>query len=159
MIDVKFFTISDDRKKINKNVDVDHPDFELSCEVKENESIIEPTIRATKNNFGKNFFRVNYAYISDFGRFYFIDSIIVETGGIISLNCSIDPLMTYSANLMNTAFEIARSEAVNSKYYIDNEKALTTRKVFTYQEFTGSTNGNIPQDLTGNKYTITVAGG
>ena len=77
-----------------------------------------------------------------------------KTGGRIAFHMTVDPLKTYAGELMATSFMIARSETKGSPYFIDAEKALQGNKVVDYDIL-----GHIPQDTTGNKYVLTVAGG
>lgn len=153
MIKVQFYSCSNDRKKVKKTLG-GAIGGEITCVLKENNSILEPSIRVQKEALGENYARVNYAYIPEFGRYYFVSSPIVETGQSVSYNLQVDPLMTYYAQLLNTKFEIARAEKEGNGYYIDTERALQNRKVVSYVVL-----GNIPQAQTGNKFAITVSGG
>ena len=69
---------------------------------------------------------------------------------------TVDPLKSYAAQLLATSFFIARSESINSKYFLDTEKALEVKKVI---EYVTPVIGNITQSDTGNKFCLTVAGG
>ena len=153
MIKVQFYSCSNDRKKVKKTLG-GAIGGEISCVLKENNSILEPSIRVQKSALGESYARVNYAYIPEFGRYYFVSSPIVETGQAVTYNLQVDPLMSYYAQLLNTKFEIARAEKEGNGYYIDTERALQNRKVVSYVVL-----GHIPQAQTGNKFAITVAGG
>ena len=153
MIKVQFYSCQDDRKKVKKNLDGTVGDL-IECVLKENTSILEPSIRVQKSAMGENYARVNYAYIPEFGRYYFVSAPIVETGQAIVYNLQVDPLMSYFSQLYRTKFEIARAEKEGNGYYIDTERALQNRKVVSYVVL-----GNIPQAQTGNKFAITVSGG
>lgn len=144
---------TDDRKKINKNP---APlTGEIQCAMKDNSSIINPVMIISKERLGEQWAEANYAYISDFGgRYYFINDTEAMTGGRIAFHMTVDPLKTYAGELMSTSFMIARSEVKGSPYFIDAEKALQGNKVVDYDIL-----GHIPQDTTGNKYVMTVAGG
>lgn len=144
---------TDDRKKINKNP---APlTGEIPCAMKDNSSIVNPVMIISKEKLRDQWADANYAYISDFGgRYYFINDTETMTGGRIAFHMTVDPLMTYAGELMSTSFMVARSEVKGSPYFIDAEKALQGNKVVDYDIL-----GNIPQDATGNKYVLTVAGG
>ena len=144
-----------DRKKINKKVDTASAICSVSCNLKEDTSLFQPTMLVSKTALSGNWAAGNYAYIPEFGgRYYFIDNIIAMAGNIMAFSLTVDPLKTYAGKIMGTPFQIARSEDLNSPYYIDTEKPLQQNK-FVEKHILG----NIPQDATGNKYTITVAGG
>ena len=117
---------------------------------------MNPVITMSKVSIGEKWSTVNYAFIPEFKRYYFVDSIECLNDGLLSLSLTVDVLYTYSDDLLRTRFEIARSEKINNSYFIDTEKALRGRRVVKYLPI-GT--GGIPQSATGNKYTITVAGG
>lgn len=150
---VYFMFNNEDRKKINKSpADL----FNAECIFKEDTSLFSPTMIVSKDKAGAQWAQANYAYIPDFGgRYYFIDDITAETGGKLAYHMTVDPLKTYAAQLMATSFFIARSESINSKYFLDTEKALEVKKVIDYK----GPFGNITQSETGNKFCLTVAGG
>lgn len=154
MADVYFTQNKEDRKKITKNIDINVSP--VSCVLKENTSIFSPTIIVSKEAAGALWASYNYAYIPDFGnRYYFIDAVTAETGGKLAYHMTVDPLKTYAADLLSTSFFIARSQSVNSKYFLDTEKALEVKKTIKFSPPLG----HIPQDATGNRFCITVSGG
>ena len=155
MAGVLFNINNDDRKKIKKKFAENVAPVE--CVLKENTSIFSPVMIVSKDRMGENWAKYNYAKIPDFGdRYYFIDNISAETGGRLAYHMTVDPLMTYAQTLLNTSFFIARSETKNSNYFLDTEKAIEVKKIM---DFPKPHLGVIPQDSTGNKFCITVAGG
>lgn len=153
MATVYFMFNTQDRKKITKSpADL----FNAECIFKEDTSVFSPTMVVSKERAGAQWAQPNYAYIPEFGgRYYFIDNITAETGGKIAYHMTVDPLKSYAATLLNTSFFIARSESINSKYFLDTEKAIEVKKIIDYKQPLG----HIPQAQTGNKFCITVAGG
>lgn len=149
---ISFYSVSDDRKKIRKSLSNKIGETE-SLRIKENTSIMNPIIDVTAETVG-NWATVNYAYIPDFGRYYFVDSVELRNDGVVSVSMTVDVLKSYEAALLATSFFIARSESINSKWYIDTERPLTNRRVTSYKAI-----GAIPQSSTGRKFAITVAGG
>lgn len=153
MISMQLMINNDDRKKINK--EPGNVGSAFSCTLKENTSLLRPTMIVSKAALAENWASANYAYIGDFaGRYYFIDDVEALTGGRLAFHLSVDVLKSYAATLMGTAFMIARSEDVNSPWFVDSEKPIQSKKLIYYKRL-----GNIPQAVTGNKFTITVAGG
>lgn len=133
-----------------------------SFRIKEPSSIINPVILLSRATVGGNWASVNYAYIPSFNRYYFVDNITCEHDGLLELELHADVLQSYYSQLLNTAFEIARSESLNSKYYIDPEKAIIQRRVVQYLQAknAGGTAQGVPQSAANTKkYFITVAGG
>ena len=151
MSTISLYRCKDDRKQVIKNPASIASD--ITMQIKEPTSIINPVVILSRESIGKNWASVNYAYITEFGRWYFVDNIECRHDGVLVLTMTIDVLYTYRTDLMNTQFLIARSEKINDKYYLDNERALINRRVVTYEKL-----GKIPQ-TSGKKFTITVAGG
>lgn len=161
MITMILYNMTADRKRINKPEDGALTSKNgVECRLKENTSILNPVILVSKSVLDKNYAKANYAYIKEFGRYYFINNIVAVTGGLLEISMEVDVLKTYAYDLMRTKFEIARAENVpaadlnNANFFIDTERALQNRKTVYYKIL-----GHIPQDSTGNRYTITVAGG
>lgn len=155
MSEIYLMKCSDDRKRIMKTPsNVLLNDASISMHLKEPTSIISPVLTLSKSKIGDQWASVNYAYIPEFGRYYFVDKIECLTHDQLELSLTVDVLYTYRSQLLSTSFEIARSQKINSKYYVDTEKALINRRVVTYEIF-----GSVPQSTTGKKYMLTVAGG
>lgn len=152
-ITISLYKNSSDRKRISKQLGGALA-TDLPCTLKENTSIINPTIIISASVLGKNIAQANYAYIKEFGRYYYIDKPIAVTGQMVELVLTVDVLKSYMSGLYGTGFMIARAEALNNGYFIDTEKALQNRKTAYYRIL-----GHITQSITGNRYTITVAGG
>lgn len=151
-VTLEFFVSSSDRKKINKNLD---KRGSVQARLKEDTSIINPVMLVSKAALSDGWAGYNYAKIKEFnGRYYFIDEIVAVTGGMLAFHLSVDPLMSYAGSLMGTRFQVARSESKYSSYFIDSEKQLQSDKMVEYLIL-----GHIPQDQSGNKYILTVAGG
>lgn len=161
MSEIILYKNKSDRKKLNKDLS-QIVDITGTFRLKEPTSVISPVVTLSKETIGKNWAQVNYAYIPMFNRYYFIDKPGTLKDGLVTYEMSVDPLMSYKGALLNTAFEIARSESVNSKYYIDPEKAIIQRRVVQYlpAKNSGGTAQGVPQSAANTKkYFITVAGG
>jgi hypothetical protein len=153
MSEIILYKNNSDRKKLGKSL-IQIVDITQTFRIKEPCNIIRPEIELSRQTVGKNYASVNYAYVPMWNRYYFVNAITAEHDSLLRLTMEVDPLMSYRAMLLNTSFEIARSESLNSKYYIDTEKALINRRVVSFLNI-----GVIPQSAGGKKYTLTVAGG
>lgn len=148
---IELYVCTDDRKRIRK---APSKVASATIRLKEPTNIINPIVYISRETVGETFASVNYAYIPDFGRWYFIDSIECRAGGVLAFSLTVDVLYTYKDDLLNTSFMVARSQKKSDPYYIDNERALINRRVVTYKKL-----GKLTQNATGKKYVITVAGG
>lgn len=74
----------------------------------------------------------NYCYISDWGRYYFIEEIISVRNNISEIRCRIDTLMTYAQQIRSLTAIIKKQENDYNLYINDgsfmtyaNDKAFT----------------------------------
>ena len=149
---MQLYKCTADRKKINKKPAPIGSAF--TYEIKHDSSILNPIVIVSRDRLGDQWIDANYAYLKEFKRYYFIDDIETMTGGRLAFHLSVDVLYSYRGDLIGKSFIIARSESDGSSYFVDAEKALQSTKVVSYKIL-----GHIPQDSTGNKYMLTVAGG
>lgn len=122
---------------------------QLSGELRSQTSVLNPSIRIESAD---NISAYNYAYISEFGRYYYISDIIsVRTNcWIISLRC--DVLMSYSAQIRALRPIIEREEIGQSSGLIDSDMPIDiNKKVQKYYFPKGFT-----KDI---QYVLTTSGG
>lgn len=122
---------------------------EMSGELRNQTSVLNPSIRIESAD---NISTYNYAYIPEFGRYYYISDITsVRTNcWIISLRC--DVLMSYSAQIKALRPIIEREEIGQSSGLIDNDMPINiNKKVQKYYFPKGFT-----KDI---QYVLTTSGG
>lgn len=151
---VELYTTNSDRKQLRK--DLDKKGETDSALIKEPCSIINPVITLSRARLGKAWAAVNYVYIPDFKRYYFIDNIVALNDGLVEISMHIDVLMTYADSLVDLQLEIVRAASLNSKLYIDPEMPLQANKLLSYKKI-----GVFPESVgeNTNNYYLTVAGG
>lgn len=103
-VSVKFGTTSDPTNMINKTATL--RDTAVSCELKDSTSVISPVFIVKGDNINKT---DNYAYCSDFGRYYYITDISLSPEGWY-VSCTVDPLKTYATQILSKEYNIDRSE-------------------------------------------------
>lgn len=154
---IVLYKCSCDRKCVAKENSLENPTaIKNHFRIKEPCSLLDPIVELTASNVtraGLDLAQVNYIYIERFNRFYFVNDIIYENDGLVELHCSVDVLMSYADNIYNSQQEVIRSEAVNSKMYIDPERPILTDKILTTKIL-----GEFPE-TSDNNYIMTVAGG
>ena len=157
-MNVEFFSILDDRKKINKSVK--NPIATVTAQLKKPCGIMKPVLQITKEKIGTEWYRINYAHIDAFGRYYFVDNITADNDGLITLELTVDVLFTYSQQLMITQFQIVRAQRFYDKMFIDTQIPTLSNKAIRQDSETDFL-GSIPQDTGAgkNNYVMTVAGG
>ena len=87
---------------------------DVTCVLKEGCSIEKPILVLSGNTF-----TYNYAYISDFGRYYFVDDIVSPANGITEVTLEEDMLATAKTEIGNTVAHIAYSSTGYDKDIVD----------------------------------------
>ena len=116
---VQFGLSTDDRRKLFKQVS-----FSVSadCYIKDNRSIVNPVFILDYN---PAIISLNYAYVSEFGRYYFINNISVAPGGKMEVDCSVDVLQTYNNQIASLSVEVSRQEFLVEPYLPDSNFVCT----------------------------------
>lgn len=101
-------------------------------------SIIDPVVVIERNN-PVGF---NYAYIPEFGRYYYVTGISSESNGLVAIAMHVDVLMTYKAEIGNMDAIIKRQENLYNLYLDDgifkayqNTKHKLLRFPYGFNEF------------------------
>ena len=84
------FNYAGDNRIIDKNIDTEHPDQSLTGTLRDSCDFLAPVIDVVTNPTG-----MNYAYIPEFRRYYFISSIEVVRESLWRIYCHVDVLKTY----------------------------------------------------------------
>lgn len=90
--------------------------LESSGTLREGCNIENPIIRMQYNAYQLN---INYAYIPDFGRYYFIEDYRIE-GDFIILYMSVDVLYTYRDIILNSQVIAKRSSSHGNLFFQDD---------------------------------------
>ena len=128
-ITIDLYNVSDDNEKIDKTLGT-AKEF-TSSTIKEQTDVTNITLRIQTTD---NLSGYNYAYVSEYGRYYFIDKIETTPTGYWVLSCRCDVLMSFKADILALKGTVTRSESLYNGYLIDNEyKAYAYRNIVTKQ--------------------------
>ena len=105
-ISVQFGTCSCENEVVNKKNSVTLGTA-VSC-VMVNTDIINPILKVESDKANST-----YCYISDFGRYYFVESCEGTTGAHCFLRCHVDVLYTYKDAILGLSCMVARNEDIN----------------------------------------------
>ena len=94
--------------------------YELDGTLRDKCSIISPIIQVQLVELTK-ICQCNYAYIADFGRYYYIDDVVGEYNSIVTLYMRSDPLMSFKDPILDLDVVALRNE-YNSNAYIEDKK-------------------------------------
>lgn len=140
-----------DKRNLNKNLTEIKS---VTATAKGEINIISPTL--ILDYFSTDF---NYCYISDFKRFYFVNSITLLTGKRLQINLSVDVLMSYKEEIKNLTVNVLRYENIAPSFLTDSRIPLfsdTIQKVIEFPE--NIFNLENPSENSKN-FLLTVAGG
>ena len=101
-----------------------------SCAVKTGSSIISPVIEISDNSLPS----YNYAYISNFKRYYFITNIVYDRG-IWVLSLTVDVMATYRPGIGNTSSFVLRSSRRSQPALIDTLYPVTGNSIVNQNVF------------------------
>ena len=109
----------------NRVVKVLTDEKQLSGELRNQTSVLNPNIKIESAD---NISTYNYAYISEFGRYYYITDIVsVRTNcWVVSLRC--DVLMSYKDEIKTITGVVVRQESNPNKLLIDRLERIQSDK-------------------------------
>lgn len=138
----------DEVEKVSKAFTVTHT--YNSVVLKEDTSMIRPTfIISTVNDFSS----INYMYVPQFKRYYYVNNVVAMKGGRIALECEVDVLMSFASDIRKSKALIDKQESssLSSAYINDGSYVLECRDVIQNIEF--------PNGFTNTANIIITAGG
>lgn len=89
----------------------------LNGTLRENCSVIDPIIKV-EGIVGSNLTKCNYAYIEEFGRYYYVTNIVCA-GNLFELHMHVDVLMTYRGSIRSNSAVVSRQEKLYNLYLQD----------------------------------------
>lgn len=89
---------------------------DFSCKLKDDTSVLRPTLIIASLSSLASF---NYMYISDFGRYYFIDDIVSINQGIWEVSGHVDVLETYKTAILANKAIVKRQQSQYNLYLDD----------------------------------------
>ena len=127
-IQVRFGTTTSDDRKLTKTVQWKQNLF--NCDVYVPTDRINPVIIVDTSKV--NLDGTNYMEIPEFGRKYFITSIVGDTGHSVSVSGHVDVLGTYDAAIRACPCIAARSSSHVNAYLQDNARLFNT---YTWNQY------------------------
>lgn len=120
----------------------------VTCYLKDNTSIINPTFVIESNALDLN---VNYCYLSDTSRYYFVRDIVCRHAKIYEVVCEIDTLASFKSQILGSTAYIMY--AANGSTSIPDARMATTKDYLV-----GVSNESFPMAVGGNNYFISTTG-
>lgn len=133
-------------EKIGKNLSGGH-DIE-DVVLKRDTSILKPVLLIAST---QNILQFNYLYISEFGRYYFIDDIRSVHDNLWEISAHVDVLETYKDQILNNSAVINRQQVRFNTYLNDPEWKVFAYEAVVAYKFTSPFSKNL-------KFVLTTAG-
>lgn len=106
-----------------------------------------------------NYTQINYCYVPELNRYYFVDNITLESGSAIILSCSCDVLMSFRQEIL--ALEcICLRTSDNTKYnkYITDDIPSSVKATTYNYELLDTSPFEMPSETNGMYYALTLNG-
>ena len=123
MADITFYNNNSDRRCVNKNLTNAKT---ISGKIKSQYTSSGISIDIDVSVAGITPFQFNYMKYDN--KFYYIDNVDFVSQNIIRLNCSVDLLETYKAQILKQAAVLERSQNIYSRYIDDDKLVLNAYK-------------------------------
>lgn len=114
-VNIRIGQCTEDPRKLDKR-----PNFEsstpttIAADIKDNCSTMHPQLVLTASLV--NLTQYNYLEIPSWGRYYYIDDIVVMTGGRVAVRCSEDVLTSNADQILTLTAFVQRSEQHKTPY-------------------------------------------
>lgn len=118
--------------------------------------ILNPTISVQTS---ENISSYNFAYIEEFGRYYFINDLNVSPNSIWNISCSVDVLFTYRNQLQSVTARFSRIGDIKwtTPYCNDNNPPNSTSYWFHRHYWNALAHGD-PNNKFVDRFILTIAG-
>ena len=117
--------------EVNKVTKVLNDELSLTGELRESSSVITPIIKIEDDDLTD----YNYAYIPDFGRYYFITNITSVRNDLWEVAMRVDVLMTYADEIKANTAVIARNSNLWNLYYQDEQFKILNYETIQTKSF------------------------
>lgn len=128
---LKLYLNSSPDNVVNKNISLltTATDTEgLAIQPTESFSLLNPVIIV---DYDETYLKANYCYIDTYNRYYYINNMVVQTGGCLTIYCSVDVLMTYKDVVLNVQAVVTRNEGIGSPtFVVDESLPVHTNKIY-----------------------------
>ncbi len=151
---ITFYNQLNDNRVMNKNLG--EPLHSSVCTPFGECSLHKPVITVRQFN---GYANVNYCYIDEYGRYYYITDVIAKSGGILEIHCRVDVLKTYRDVILVSRAVCVANENVGSSYIPDDNYPVINKRGTDIYEFEGDPFNTETASRLSKNYVLNVAGG
>ena len=122
----KFYNNKSDARYLNKSIELKYNNIPI--EVLTPATVVRPVLRVSSGLIGQN---VNYVYVEDLERYYYIRNWTMENG-FVTLECEVDVLMSFKNAIKQQNVIVSRQENKFNMYLEDSKyNILSTNAIRT----------------------------
>lgn len=140
----KFYLNKSDKRYLNKNIELKYDNIPI--QILEPSSVVRPRLRLSSGLIGQG---VNYLYVTDLERYYYIKDWIMENGHV-TLECEVDVLMSFNSSIKSQNVIVKRNERLFNMYLEDGQYKVQNRTAVRTVVF--------PSGFTGHQIILGVVG-
>lgn len=140
----KFYLNKSDKRYLNKNIELKYDNIPI--QVLDPSSVVRPRLRVSSGLIGQG---VNYLYVADLERYYYIKDWIMENGHV-TLECEVDVLMSFNSSIKSQNVIVKRNERLFNMYLEDGQYKVQNRTAVRTVVF--------PSGFTGHQIILGVVG-
>ena len=124
-----FYYNKSDKRYLNKSIEAKYNNIPI--EVLEPSSVIRPSLRVSSGLIGQG---VNYLYVNELERYYYIKDWIMENGHI-RLECEVDVLMSFKNAIKQQNVIVSRQQKRYNLYMTDPKQKFYNTNATVVKEF------------------------
>lgn len=125
----KFYNNKSDSRYLNKSIDLKYDNIPI--EVLTPSTVVRPVLKVSSGLIGQN---VNYVYVSDLERYYYIRNWTMENG-YVTLECEVDVLMSFKNAIKQQNVIVSRQEKNYNLYQNDPKQHFYNTNATVIKEF------------------------
>ena len=139
---VYFYSNSSDKRFVNKNL--------MLVATVEDVVLLDNAVNVVNPHFrvsGISWGLINYCYVPEFGRYYYITNVEMLHGNMSNITCNVDVLMSFKNDILNTSGIVERSAIapnvlIPDSYNVNRADETLTNLAFSGCEFSSTNTTN-----------------
>lgn len=125
----KFYNNKSDARYMNKKIDLKYDNIPI--EVLTPASVVRPVLKVSSGLIGQS---VNYVYVDELERYYYIRNWVMENG-YVQLECEVDVLMSFKDAIKQQNVIVSRQQNSYNLYQVDEKMKFYNTNATKVKEF------------------------
>ena len=125
----KFYNNKSDARYMNKKIDLKYDNIPI--EVLTPASVVRPVLKVSSGLIGQS---VNYVYVDELERYYYIRNWVMENG-FVQLECEVDVLMSFKDAIKQQNVIVSRQQNSYNLYQVDEKMKFYNTNATKVKEF------------------------